>query len=67
MPKVIPLLIMLLTAGLGALSGWLYATYIGCQNGSCAITSSPFNSSLYGALMGGILGNIVSDYLPSKK
>ncbi len=40
-------------AVLGAGLGWLYWRYFGCTNG-CAITSSPLNSSLYGALMGGL-------------
>jgi len=39
---------------LGALGGFLYYNFIGC-NGSCAITGSPFNSTLYGSLMGLIL------------
>lgn len=43
---------------LGALGGWLYWHYFGCTTG-CAITSSPVNSSLYGALMGGLLTNTV--------
>lgn len=67
MHKSIPILVVIAVVGIGAFTGWLYATYIGCQNGTCAITSSPINSSLYGALMGGILGSIVSDYLPIKK
>ncbi|MBK9177205.1 MAG: hypothetical protein IPM46_12905 [Flavobacteriales bacterium] len=41
---------------LGGLSGWLYWNYFGCTTG-CAITSSPMNSSLYGAFMGGLLVN----------
>ncbi len=41
---------------LGAGLGWLYWNYFGCTNG-CAITSSPVNSSLYGALMGGLMVN----------
>lgn len=47
---------ILLTVGvaLGAVGGWLYWNYFGCTTG-CAITSSPVNSSLYGALMGGLL------------
>jgi len=47
---------ILLTIGvlLGAVGGWLYWNYFGCTTG-CAITSSPLNSSLYGALMGGLL------------
>ena len=39
---------------LGALGGFLYYNFIGC-NGSCAITSSPVNSTLYGSLIGLIL------------
>ena len=40
---------------IGAISGYLYYFYIGCASGTCAITSKPLNSTLYGALMGGLL------------
>ena len=39
---------------LGALAGYFYYTFIGC-NGSCAITGSPVNSTLYGSLIGLVL------------
>jgi hypothetical protein len=39
---------------LGALGGFLYYNFIGC-NGGCAITGSPVNSTLYGSLFGLIL------------
>jgi hypothetical protein len=42
---------------LGAVGGFLYWYYIGCNSGSCAITSSPINSTLYGGMMGGLLIN----------
>ncbi|HNU41452.1 MAG: hypothetical protein UZ12_BCD005001068 [Bacteroidetes bacterium OLB12] len=42
--------------GVGA--GYLYWQQIGCISGSCPITSSPVNSSLYGALMGGLVVNM---------
>jgi hypothetical protein len=42
----------------GAIAGFLYWYYIGCNSGSCAITSSPINSTLYGSLMGGLLLNV---------
>lgn len=42
--------------GLGA--GYAYYYFIGCANGTCAITSNPVNSSLYGAFMGGLFGNM---------
>ncbi|MDZ4714204.1 MAG: DUF6132 family protein [Cytophagales bacterium] len=39
---------------LGAAAGFLYYYYIGCTSGSCPITSRPINSTLYGAVMGGL-------------
>lgn len=42
---------------LGAVAGFLYWYYIGCTSGTCAITSSPINSTLYGGFMGGLLLN----------
>ncbi|MFH1197993.1 MAG: DUF6132 family protein [bacterium] len=45
---------------LGALSGYAYYTFIGC-NGSCAIAGNPYISTLYGAAIGFFLA------LPSKK
>lgn len=50
------LMLTILGVALGAGLGWLYWNYFGCTTG-CAITSSPVNSSLYGALMGGLLMN----------
>jgi len=43
---------------LGAVGGYLYYHFVGCASGTCAITSKPVNSTLYGALMGGLLLNI---------
>lgn len=38
----------------GATGGFLYYYFIGCNTGSCPITSKPLNSTLYGAMMGGL-------------
>lgn len=43
---------------LGAVTGYAYWYYVGCMSGSCSITSSPINSSLYGAAMGGLFMSI---------
>jgi hypothetical protein len=43
---------------LGAIGGYIYYHFIGCNSGTCAITSRPLNSTLYGALMGGLFLNI---------
>lgn len=40
---------------IGALAGYAYFHFVGCTSGNCAITSKPFNSTLYGAVMGGLL------------
>lgn len=45
-------------AALGALGGYLFWYFIGCNNGTCPITSSPVNSTLYGVLLGGLLGSM---------
>lgn len=39
----------------GAVGGFLYWKFIGCISGSCMITSSPVMSSLWGAIVGGLL------------
>jgi hypothetical protein len=39
----------------GGVLGFAYYYFIGCESGTCAITSSPINSTLYGMLMGGLL------------
>lgn len=44
----------------GAIFGFGYWYFIGCNTGTCAITSSPVNSTLYGGLMGVLLVNTFS-------
>jgi hypothetical protein len=43
---------------IGAIAGFLYWNYVGCASGTCAITSKPLNSTLYGALMGYLVAGI---------
>lgn len=45
----------------GALLGYAYYYFIGCTSGSCPITSNPYISTFYGALIAFIL------VFPSKK
>ncbi len=39
----------------GAIGGYLYWKYIGCLSGTCAITSKPFNSTIYFAIIGALV------------
>jgi hypothetical protein len=44
---------------IGAIAGYAYYYFVGCNSGTCAITSSPINSTIYGVLMGGLLFNMI--------
>jgi len=37
---------------LGAVGGYAYYRFIGCKSGMCPITSNPWLSMLYGAMIG---------------
>lgn len=52
---------------IGAVSGYLYWYFVGCASGSCAITSSPVNSTLYGGLMGGLVINMFNSSKGNKE
>lgn len=41
---------------LGAIAGYVYYHFWGCD-GTCLITSSPWRSMLYGAVMGALVNN----------
>lgn len=51
----------------GLIAGYLYYQQIGCESGTCAITSKPLNSTLYGGLMGGLLFNLFATSTKKKE
>jgi len=53
----------LIGAMIGAVGGYAYYHFIGCSSGTCAITSQPMNSTLYGTLMGSMF---FSAFTPQK-
>ena len=50
----------------GSLIGYLYWQFVGCSSGSCFITSTPVNSILYGALVGGVLFSAIFEKSKTK-
>jgi uncharacterized membrane protein YccC len=43
---------------IGALLGFGYYRFVGCSTGSCPITSNPWISTLYGAVMGALVAGV---------
>ncbi|NBG65574.1 DUF6132 family protein [Acidiluteibacter ferrifornacis] len=39
----------------GGIVGYFYYLKIGCNSGSCNITSNPINSTVYGSIMGALI------------
>jgi hypothetical protein len=48
---------------IGGISGYLYWKYIGCNTSTCAITSVCYKSTLYGMFMGGVVFDLIRDFL----
>jgi hypothetical protein len=46
--------LLLIGASVGAVAGYIYYATVGCITGTCAITSSPINSTAYFAVMGAL-------------
>lgn len=51
----------------GGTGGFLYYHFIGCASGTCPITSNPYISVLYGALMGYLLFDMFRKKEPKTK
>jgi hypothetical protein len=43
---------------IGAAMGFAYYKFVGCASGMCPLTSNPFISTLYGAVMGALIAGI---------
>lgn len=44
---------------LGGAFGFFFYRFIGCKSGACVITGNPYISTIYWALLGGLVANIL--------
>ncbi len=51
----------------GAIGGFLYWDFIGCESGTCAIKSVWYWSTLWGAVFGYLIGDFVVDVIKKIK
>ncbi len=42
----------------GAAAGYALYRFVGCASGTCPITSNPYISTVYGAVMGALAGSM---------
>lgn len=59
--------ISLISTFAGAVAGYFYWEYVGCASGTCAITSVWWRSTIYGAVIGWLLGDLINDKLSKNK
>lgn len=53
-------ILVIIGVAIGVLGGYLYWHFIGCDTGTCPITSKPLNSMAYGGLLGGLIFSMFS-------
>ncbi|PLW99370.1 MAG: hypothetical protein C0593_03410 [Marinilabiliales bacterium] len=51
----------------GAAGGLAYWYFIGCSSGSCPIKSVWYLSTIFGAVLGYLVGGIIEDQIEKKK
>lgn len=61
--KQIQLVVLLV----GALSGFFYWKIIGCKTGTCPIKSVWYLTTLWGSVLGYLIGDIVNDLIQKNK
>lgn len=42
---------------IGGIAGYAYYYFVGCNSGTCAITSNPYKSAIFGMIAGGLIAS----------
>ncbi len=60
-------MLQIVFALVGALGGFLYWNFVGCESGTCAIKSVWYWSTLWGSVVGYLVGDFISDFVNKRK
>ncbi|MFC2087530.1 DUF6132 family protein [Bacteroidota bacterium] len=60
------MLIIALTVA-GILGGFLYWKFIGCESGTCPLTSVWYNNAIFGGFIGFLTGDTIKDMVHKHK
>lgn len=50
----------------GGVGGFLYWYFVGCATGTCSITSHWYTNTLYGMLLGWLIGDLIESFRKKK-
>lgn len=50
----------------GGVGGFLYWYFVGCATGTCPITSHWYTNTLYGMLLGWLIGDLIESFRKKK-
>jgi hypothetical protein len=59
--------LLLIGIAIGATVGFFYWQQVGCNSGTCMITSKWHNSTAYGAMMGGLIFSMFKKSSPPQE
>lgn len=59
--------LQIICTAIGAIGGLLYWKFVGCNNGTCAIKSVWYWTTLWGAALGFLIGDFIYGFLKKKK
>ena len=65
--KIKSLSLQIIFTIIGAMSGFLYWKFVGCNNGTCTIKSVWYWSTLWGATVGYLVGDFIYGFIKKKK
>jgi hypothetical protein len=52
---------------MGGILGFLYWKFVGCSTGSCPIKSHWYTMTLYGLIMGWLVGDLIASFKAKKQ
>jgi hypothetical protein len=60
-------IITIILGFIGLITGLLYWKFVGCADGTCPIKSNIYLMTVYGGVIGALLGNVIQGFTAKKQ